>query len=347
MTPPANDQFARATKFSPAGGIKETDNRLATPEPGTVPGDPAYGPDIGEPLHAGLSNTRSLWWSWSTTGLTPVIVDTAGTSFDDDAVLGVYSGSQVSALTEVASSVATANGPNGTRAPFVKFTAQPNVTYWITVAQYQLGTNSPGRVQVRVQPNGDIDMTPPAVRVTNYLSGSFIRSRTNTITLSGTADDPPPNASGVALVQTKAQGDLLFQFAAGTTNWVSGPIQLTNGVNTILVRAFDKADNESVTTQLTLTYIPQDRSNDLFGDADTLTGTSGSLTATNTTATKEFNEQAHGFNQGGHSLWWTFIPPSDGILVLSTEGSNFDTLMGLYTVNDPVRDRSVSTAIFR
>lgn len=343
LTPPSNDHFLQATKIPAGGGSREGDNRLATPEPGTVPGDPNYGPDIGEPLHAGISNTRSLWWSWSTPVSTPVIVDSAGTSFDDDAVLGVYTGSQVSALAEVGSSQASTNGPNGTRAPFVKFVAQPNLTYWIAVAQSQLGTNSPGRVALRVEPNGELDTTKPLVRVTNYISGSFIRSRTNTITISGVAEDPPPNISGVSAVQVKVLGDLLWTDAAGTSNWVSKPIQLTNGVNTIFIRAFDRADNESQTVQLTLTYIPQELSNDLFGNAETLTGTSGSAVATNSTASKEFGEPAHGGNEGGHSMWWTFTPPSDGILVLSTDGSSFDTLMGLYYVNDPVTERSVSS----
>lgn len=340
-----NDFFLQAAKIPALGGIRESDNRLATPEPGAQSGGPTFGPDLGEPLHAGISNTRSLWWSWSTPSATSVIVDAAGTSFDDDAVLGVYTGASVSALTEIGSARAAANGPNGTRAPFVKFNAQPNLTYWIAVAQSQFSTNSPGRVVVRVEPGGDIDTTAPVVRVTNYLSGAFIRSATNTIRISGVADDPPPSASGIASVQYRVNGDLTFQAASGTTNWISGPIVLTNGINTIYLTGYDRADNQAAVTVLTLNYIPQELSNDLFGNATTLTGTSGLISATNTSAAKEFGEPAHGNNQGGHSLWWTFTPPSDGILALSTEGSSFDTLMGLYTVNDPVTDRNVQSAI--
>jgi subtilisin family serine protease len=348
LPPPPNDFFANAEKIPPAGAIREGDNRLATPEPGATPGSPAYGPDIGEPLHAGISNTRSLWWSWSTTTSTAVIVDTAGTSFDDDAVLGVYTGPSVSQLTEVASATATANGPNGTRAPFVKFTAQPNITYWIAVAQTQTSTNTPGTVVLRLEPNGDIDTTPPTLRVTNYISGIFIRSADNTIVLSGVAEDPPPSASGIRTgdgVQYKVNEDLLFETAQGSTNWTTKPIQLTNGYNYVYLKAFDRADNESPTIKFTVNYSSQVIANDLFGNSSTLTDVAGFATVTNSTFTKEFNEPSHGGNEGGHSAWFAYTPPSDGVLLLSTEGSDFDTLLGLYTVNDPVNDRSFSKLI--
>lgn len=332
---PANDDFSSASKFPPEGGQKQADNRLATTEQ-------------GEPQHAGVPSVRSLWWSWSTPTATPVIVDTAGTSFDDDAVLGVYTGPAVNALTEVASAQATANGPNGTRAPFVKFTAQPNITYWMAVAQVATATNSPGRVVIRVEPNGDIDTTPPTLRVTNYISGVFIRSASDEIVLSGVAEDPPPSASGIREsdgVQYKVNDDLLFQAAFGSTNWTTKPIQLTNGYNYIYLKAFDRADNESGTLKFTINYSSQLVANDLFGNSSTLPDVAGVVTVTNSTFAKEFNEPSHGGNEGGHSAWFAYTPPSDGILLLSTEGSNFDTLLGLYTVNDPVNDRSFATLI--
>ena len=345
LNPPSNDFFSRATKIPSPGGIREGDNRLATPEPGALPGSPNYGPDIGEPLHAGISNTRSLWWSWSTPTNTPVIVDTAGTSFDDDAVLGVYTGQTVSNLFEVGSAKATVNGPNGTRAPFVKFNAQPNLTYWIAVAQSQLGTNSPGQVILRVQPNGDIDTTPPTIQVTNFVSGTFYRSATNSIVLSGTANDPGPNASGVASIQVKGPNDLVFGTAIGTTNWSSGPIQLNPGLNIIEITGFDRADNQAQVLQFSITYFAQDLSNDLFGYSTSLTGNSGTIIGSNTNAAKEFGEPSHGGNEGGHSIWYNYRPTADGILFLSTEGSTFDTLLALYRVNDEEMDRSVSKLI--
>lgn len=325
VAPPVNDNFENATKIPPVGGIVAGDNRLATLQP-------------GEPLHAGVPNARSLWWSWSSPTATPVIVDTAGTSFDDDAALAVYTGPSLTSLNLVGSALASANGPNGTRAPFVKFDASPSITYWIAVAQTANGTNSPGRVSLRVEPRGELDTTPPTLKVTNYVSGISIRSSTNSIILSGIAFDPPPSASGIREndgVQYKVNDDLLFQSAIGSSNWMTSPIILVAGVNHVYLKSFDRADNESALVDFTLFYSAQTNSNDLFGYATSILDTVGTLVATNTAATKEFGEPAHAGNEGGKSLWWKFVAPADGNLVLSTEGSTFDTLLALYSVNDP------------
>jgi len=53
--------------------------------------------------------------------------------------------------------------------------------------------------------------------------------------------------------------------------------------------------------------------------------------AITTNATKEFGEPNHAGNSGGKSVWWSFQPPADGALALSTTNSTFDTLLALYT----------------
>jgi hypothetical protein len=35
----------------------------------------------------------------------------------------------------------------------------------------------------------------------------------------------------------------------------------------------------------------------------------------------------------GHSVWWQWTAPSDGDVVISTEGSSFDTVAAIYTGN--------------
>jgi thiol-disulfide isomerase/thioredoxin len=57
--------------------------------------------EAGEPNHAGNSGGASVWWSWKAPFVGTVTISTAGSGFDT--VLGVYSGTSVSALTEVAS----------------------------------------------------------------------------------------------------------------------------------------------------------------------------------------------------------------------------------------------------
>ncbi len=73
--------------------------------------------------------------------------------------------------------------------------------------------------------------------------------------------------------------------------------------------------------------------NDNFVNAQTITGTSGSVSGTNVFATKEAGEPSHepDGNLGGKSVWYRWTAPSSGSATLTTEGSNFDTLLAVYT----------------
>jgi hypothetical protein len=71
--------------------------------------------------------------------------------------------------------------------------------------------------------------------------------------------------------------------------------------------------------------------NDSFANRITITGPSVTLTATNKGATKEVGEPNHGGNVGGKSIWYTWTAPTTGKATIDTAGSNFDTLLGVYT----------------
>lgn len=57
---------------------------------------------LGEPAHAGSPGGKSIWYSWVATGSGTTSISLAGSAFD--AVLAVYTGNSVNALTRVASS---------------------------------------------------------------------------------------------------------------------------------------------------------------------------------------------------------------------------------------------------
>ena len=68
--------------------------------------------------------------------------------------------------------------------------------------------------------------------------------------------------------------------------------------------------------------------NDLFADRSVIQNwASGSTVG----ATREPGEPAHSGNMGGKSIWWTWTAPSNGLFAISTEGSSFDTLLGVYS----------------
>lgn len=71
--------------------------------------------------------------------------------------------------------------------------------------------------------------------------------------------------------------------------------------------------------------------NDMFVNRTIITGNSGQITASNANTTKETGEPAHAGNSGGKSAWWSWTPATSGLAVIDTHGSNFDTLLAVYT----------------
>ena len=62
-----------------------------------------------------------------------------------------------------------------------------------------------------------------------------------------------------------------------------------------------------------------------------ITGTPGRQTASNAGASKEFGEPSHAGNRGGASVWWSWEAPATGTVTFDTQGSDFDTLLAVYT----------------
>lgn len=71
--------------------------------------------------------------------------------------------------------------------------------------------------------------------------------------------------------------------------------------------------------------------NDQFNGRMVLLDANLSVTATNTNASKQNGEPDHAGNVGGRSLWWSWTAPADGEVIITTDGSDFDTLLGVYT----------------
>jgi hypothetical protein len=93
-------------------------------------------------------------------------------------------------------------------------------------------------------------------------------------------------------------------------------------------------ENESNNVARILIYLDMSTSapNDNFANAIVLTGASASVPGSNANATKEPGEPQHRpGNPGGASVWYRWTAPSNMNVVVSTEGSSFDTVLGVYT----------------
>lgn len=70
--------------------------------------------------------------------------------------------------------------------------------------------------------------------------------------------------------------------------------------------------------------------NDSITNAETIPGVPYSVETYNSCAGKEQGEPSHAGNNGGHSLWYRLMVEATGPVRLSTDGSDFNTLLAVY-----------------
>ncbi len=71
--------------------------------------------------------------------------------------------------------------------------------------------------------------------------------------------------------------------------------------------------------------------NDQFDNRTLISGSSATLTGFNANAGREPGEPSHAGNSSGKSVWWTWTAPMAGSITIDTLGSDFDTVLGVYT----------------
>ncbi|MBI5466958.1 MAG: hypothetical protein HY975_01955 [Candidatus Kerfeldbacteria bacterium] len=308
VAPPLNDNFSNAVKIAASGGLVLGNNEFATTEP-------------AEPDHAGaLSSSASLWWTFAPAVSGTYFVDSTGSTFDT--LLAVYTGTNVGALTKVAAVDDVGSQLQG----YLSFSATAGTTYRVAVAGYD--SSETGGIRLRVERNGGPDTNGPTVTVGFPTNAMTLVS--NKVALTGIAADPAPNASGVSEVFILLNDEPVARVATGTTNWYA-PLFMNTGANQIRVWAGDHAGNMGTQTVVTVVVLPPPVPNDYFVQAIPLEGTNGTTSQDTAGATRQVDEPMHAGNEGGHSVWWSFTPQTDGVLSLITAGSSFDTLLGLYT----------------
>src|SRR5439155_4522138 len=96
----------------------------------------------------------------------------------------------------------------------------------------------------------------------------------------------------------------------------------------------------TILLSLNLTASASRPTNDNFANRTSLVGGSVGAIGSNVGAASEPGEPLHAGKLGGRSVWWTWTAPSSGFVTVSTSGSSFDTLLGVYT-GDPVNSLSV------
>ncbi len=348
---PGNDLLEGSTPINSTNYSFATNNESATRQP-------------GEPAHAGNPGGASLWWQWTPAQSGTVTIDTEDSSIDT--ILGVYRGVSISSLNTVASDDDGGTGFSSR----VQFSAIAGERYWIAVDGYngatgdiQLSLN-----QTVSEPN---DPTPPANGFNDNLSAarllsasapSFTTQGTNTEATKETGEPWHAGNRGgksvwwrwtapqTAIVTITTEGSNFDTLLAVYTTFGSGmnglmPLAsnddtrgLTSEVSffafagTDYFIAVDGYAAAAGDIQLSLNSSgSQSPSFDVFSSRGRLESTSGRVEATNEGAGREPGEPWHlGFNQGA-SMWWTWTADQNGIVEIDTRGSDFDTVLAVYT----------------
>jgi hypothetical protein len=71
--------------------------------------------------------------------------------------------------------------------------------------------------------------------------------------------------------------------------------------------------------------------NDSFVAALSLSGNPATASGNNFDATSEPGEPSHAGQAGGHSVWWAWAAPASGSVSINACGSDFDTVLAVYT----------------
>ncbi len=300
---PPNDDLANAIAIPAADTSALGTNQNASSE-------------SGEPQHAGETGGRSVWWTWTPAVSGQATISTSGSNFDT--LLAVYTGGSIPALALIASN----DDSGATLQSQVAFTAQAGVAYRIAVDGF-LGAEGSIILNVPAASGGGVPSfseQPAPATVTAGSTASFTVAilSASPVTLQWRKDGAPlVNGGRISGVTTPT---LTITSATKTDEGVYDCVATNTAGPETSAGAYLAVDEVFV--------VPP---NDDFADAPEIAGTLVVATGTNVNATREIGEPDHAGASGGHSVWWTWIPPESGEVTVDTLGSSYDTTLAVYT----------------
>lgn len=134
-------------------------------------------------------------------------------------------------------------------------------------------------------------------------------------TYAGTSQAAPHVSGAVAVLRAAYPGESVD---ATQTRLSTHGIAITDPRNSVTTRRLDLLSAVGAV-------------NDNFSTAAVLTGMTGSSYADNRDASKEIGEPNHAGGSGGKSVWWQWQAPLTGMVELTILGSDFDTLLAVYS----------------
>lgn len=297
--------------------------------------------EADEPFPAGKEGGHSLWLRWvgPTNGV--ATFRTAGSAFDT--LLAVYTGSEVNALTEVASD--DDSGPALTSA--VQFNVTAGQIYWLAVAGF--GENF-GEVVL----SGTFE--PSLLTLPEVISNPFdqvvadggtaifrVKTRNDAATYQWYRDgDAIPGATVDEWSLDKTgEGDVgTYSVRIGLNGRTieTAPVSLelvAAGQSLAGGRSHNKLRDAALAPPALRLPIVISETLALKGRAKSVPsvvrGYTGTQIFSTHRSTREPGEPNHCGVVGGSSKWIAFSPETNGVIYMNTDGSSYDTILAVYT----------------
>ena len=325
----ANDNFEAALRLVGDSDELNGDNEYKTHEP-------------DEPRHADVLGGASAWYRWTPSKDGSAKFEVEGKGFEP--LLAVYRGTNLLRLEPVADD----SGASNSRCRVV-FGAKAGVEYKIAVdglggkggpftVRWMLGRPPANTTfDMPIELTGERGVTPwqdnmfavrePGEPLHGGAGGGSLWYRwkapiTGTVTFVATG--------GFDTLVAVYRGDSLADAHAVAVAEAGGEAELPVPEGEELRIAVDGLDGAR--GPFRLEWRTRDApSNTLFEHAEELSGASGSVEATNEGGSKQRDELSHAGDPGGSSIWFRWTAPDAGIACIDTLGSDFDTLLAVYS----------------
>ena len=335
---PANDNFANRITLSGASVSTTGANTNASAE-------------SGEPAHAGSPAATSVWWSWIAPSSGTLTLSTAGSVPTMRSAL--YTGGSVSSLAAVAPAAVSVS----------TFTVTSGTTYHIAVDSI---ANNTGSIALSLS----LSAPAPSRPANDNFASAFVltgnSANASAVTTAATAEIGEPShgsgslaaksvwyrwaapAAGRCTVSTRGSDfDTLLAIYTGTAvnaltlvardDDSGGNATSETSFSTIAGTTYNIAvdgfigASGNVALSLVFTAGAAAPANDNFASATALTGTTANFSGSTAAASRESSEPAHAGYTASRSVWFRWTAPTSGLVLLSTVGSSFDTLLAVYT----------------
>jgi hypothetical protein len=324
--PETNDTFATRASINPLTGSVAASNRTAVAQ-------------AGAPLPDNLPGGNSVWFTWRATFTGTITLTTQGSDFDT--AMAVYTGTALNNLKVVAAD----DDSGGYHTSLVSFNVTSNTVYQIAVDGYEGASGRivlglPAGTGYRVL-NSRVGGLPviaanPVSRVvapgaTAVLSVG-VRSTTPFTCQWSFQRVPIPGATETSLsIRNFQRGSVgLYQVlvanAVGSVLTAPASLEIGQASGTATSSTETKFVDSGTPAKAAIDLTPAP--NAVGGDTR---GFSVSQIFSTVGSTRQPGEPEACGQAGGASQWFVYVAPGPGILQVNTDGSSFNTILGVYT----------------